>query len=627
MTLITLQDCVYGHGSELLLDGIQISIESDERVCLIGRNGAGKSTLMRILLGEHELDRGQILRKQNLKIAYLPQAVPDDLSGTVYDNVAEGLGELGQALIKADHLAHLVENDPSEKNLKALERLHARMDENDGWNQDRKLRQLLELMELDPETEVKTLSAGLKRRVLLGRAVAGSPELLMLDEPTNHLDIPSIQWLEEFLLNFQGSLLFVSHDRQFLRRLSTRTVVVERARCLTFTGSYDVAMEKWAEFLRIKEEEEKLFDKRLAEEEVWIRQGIKARRTRNEGRVRSLEKMREDRKARHQRLGQVQFKAQDSEKSGRKVIEAKGLGLAWNEKFLFRNFDLLIERGDKVALVGANGCGKTTLLRVLLQQLEPTEGTVIQGSNLQISFFDQLHASLDLSKTVKDNLCDGSDWVEIGDRRQHVLGYLQNFLFTPARARMPVRHLSGGERNRLQLAKMFSKAGNVLVLDEPTNDLDIETLDLLVEMLIDYEGTVLLVSHDRDFVDRVATTTIAFEANGPEEYIGGYNDYLRQKEVLLNSSKGGANSNAKTETKAPPKSKLSEAERKDLFNLPKLIEKNEKEQDKCHLKMAEDGFFQQPQKIIDQWNDRLNKLEAEGLALLERWEALENRNE
>jgi ABC transport system ATP-binding/permease protein len=624
MTLITLQDCAYGHGSELLLDGIQLSIESDERVCLIGRNGAGKSTLMRILLGELELDRGQTIRKQNLKVAFLPQSVPDDLGGTVYDNVAMGLGELGKALIQADHVAHLVEQDPSEKNLKSLERLHARMEENDGWNLDRKIRQLLERMELDPEAEVSGFSAGLKRRVLLGRAVIASPELLMLDEPTNHLDIPSIQWLEEFLLKFEGSLLFVSHDRHFLRRLSTRTLVVERARCLTFTGTYDVAMEKWSEFLRIKEDEEKLFDKRLADEEIWIRQGIKARRTRNEGRVRSLEKMRDERQQRRQKLGQVQFKSQDAEKSGRKVIEAKGIGRAWDNKYLFKDFNILIERGDKVALVGANGCGKTTLLRILLNQLPATEGEVIHGTNLQISFFDQLHASLDLSKTVKDNLSDGSDWVDIGERRQHVLGYLQNFLFTPERARMPVRHLSGGERNRLQLAKMFSKAGNVLVLDEPTNDLDIETLDLLVEMLIDFEGTVLLVSHDRDFVDRVATTTIAFEEAGPTEYFGGYQDYIRQRQTL---SQALPKTNSETkEVQVKPIVKLTEVERKELFNLPKLIEKNEAEQAKLHLKMAEEGFYQQAPDVIEKTTLRIKKLEEDGKKLLNRWESLENRS-
>lgn len=625
MTLLTLQDVAYGHGAELLLDGVNFTIEEDDRVCLIGRNGAGKSTLMNILLGVLELDRGKILRKQNLKVAYLPQAVPNDLEGTVYDEVARGLGAVGDVLIHSEHCARKVEQDASEANLAALEKSQQKMEEQNLWDTDRFLRQLLEKMELRPDEVVKGFSAGLKRRVLLGKAVVSKPEFLMLDEPTNHLDIPSIQWLEQFLQKFDGALLFVSHDRQFLRALSQRTLVVDRGVCQSFKGDYDRSMELWAESQRVQEADEKLFDKRLAEEEVWIRQGIKARRTRNEGRVRALEKMRQERKGRVQKMGQVKFRVQDSEKTGHKVIEAKQLGYAWSDQPLFSDLDLLVERGDKLAIVGANGCGKTTLLSLLLGKLEPQKGVIRHGTNLVISIFDQLHAGLDPHRTVRENMADGSDYVEMGGRRQHVLGYLQNFLFSPQRAMMPVQHLSGGERNRLQLAKMFAQPGNVLVLDEPTNDLDVETLDLLVELLIDYEGTVLLVSHDRDFVDRIATSTLVFENENVKEYIGGYSEYLRQRDILAEgelevTEKGASTPSSQAEA-------LSDEERKELFNLPKKIEQNEKKQAQIHDKMAVEGFYERDPKDIEKLTTALSDLEQEAEGLYARWEALELKQE
>jgi ATP-binding cassette subfamily F protein uup len=627
MTLLTLQDVAYGHGAELLLNGVTFAIEENDRVSLIGRNGAGKSTLMNILMGEYELDGGSIIRKQNLKCAFLPQAVPRDLEGSVYDNVAKGLGEVGEILIRAEYCSKQVEIDPSDKNLNALEKAQSKIEDKNLWETERFLHQLLEKMELDPEDEVKGFSAGLKRRVLLGRAVVSRPEFLMLDEPTNHLDIPSIQWLENFLDKFDGALLFVSHDRQFLRSLSKRALIVERGKCETFKGNYDASLELWAEHQRVVEIEEKQFDKRLAEEEVWIRQGIKARRTRNEGRVRALEGMRSERQGRSQKMGQVNFRVQDGEKSGHKVIEVKKLSYAWGEQTMFTDLNLLIERGDKLAIVGANGCGKTTLLNLLLGKLEPQTGTVVQGTNLTTAFFDQLHAALDPRKTVRENLADGSDYVEMGGRRQHVMGYLQNFLFSPQRAQSPVQHLSGGERNRLQLAKMFTQPGNLLVLDEPTNDLDAETLDLLVEMLIDFAGTVLLVSHDRDFIDRVATSTLVFQDNQVSEYIGGYSDYLRQKEIL---DKGGSLSDttALDEAIKPEKiSLLDTEERKELFNLPKHIEQNEQKQAKVHEKMAKDGFYDGTPKQVEKVMDQLKKLEDDGTALFERWEFLEQKQD
>jgi ATP-binding cassette subfamily F protein uup len=578
-------------------------------------------------MGELELDRGQVVRKQNLKCAFLPQAVPRDLKGSVYDNVAKGLGEVGDILIRAEYCSKQVELDPSDKNLNALEKAQSKIEDQNLWETERFLHQLLEKMELNPEDEVEGFSAGLKRRVLLGRAVVSRPEFLMLDEPTNHLDIPAIQWLERFLDKFDGALLFVSHDRQFLRSLSKRALIVDRGQCQTFKGDYDQSMELWAEHQRVTEIEEKQFDKRLAEEEVWIRQGIKARRTRNEGRVRALESMRKERQGRAQKMGQVNFRVQDGEKSGQKVIEVKKLSYAWDDRSLFSDLNLLIERGDKLAIVGSNGCGKTTLLNLLLGKLEPQTGTVKQGTNLTVSFFDQLHAALDPHKTVRENLADGSDYVEMGGRRQHVMGYLQNFLFSPQRAHMPVQHLSGGERNRLQLAKMFTQPGNLLVLDEPTNDLDVETLDLLVEMLIDFQGTVLLVSHDRDFIDRVATSTLVFDDHQVSEYIGGFEDYLRQKAIL---DQGGSLSDttALDESVKPEKiSPLNTEERKELFNLPKQIEQNEQKQAKVHEKMAKDGFYDGTPKQVQQVMDQLKKLEDEGNVLFERWEFLEQKQD
>jgi ATP-binding cassette subfamily F protein uup len=385
-------------------------------------------------------------------------------------------------------------------------------------------------------------------------------------------------------------------------------------------------MEQWAEHQRVLESEEKLFDKRLAEEEVWIRQGIKARRTRNEGRVRSLEKMREERKNRSQKMGQVKFRVQDVDKSGMKVIDAKNVSYDWGEAPLFSGLDLLVERGDKLAIVGANGCGKTTLLSVMLGKLQPKSGTVKHGTNLVISIFDQLHGSLDEHKTVRENLADGSDYVELNGRRQHVMGYLQNFLFTPDRAKMPVKHLSGGERNRLQLAKMFTQPGNMLVLDEPTNDLDAETLDLLVELLMDYEGTLLLVSHDRDFIDRVSTSTLIFEDGKVSEFVGGYSEAMAQKDILADGSDKNSGSSSSDKASTSPLSEaLNADERKELFNLPKLIEKNEKAQEQCHEKMAADGFYEKSPKEIEKVTIQLAKLEGEAEKLYERWEILEEK--
>lgn len=624
MSLLTLQDAAYGHGAQLLFDGIELSISEGEFISLVGRNGAGKSTLMKILLGELPIERGKLIKRQNLKLRYLPQSVPSDLKGTVYGAVAVGLGEDGEVLMRAERCQQEVERDPSEANLNRLDKVHHLMEERGLWGVEQRLRTTISLMNMDPEMEVENVSAGLKRRVLLGRAVVSQPDILMLDEPTNHLDIPSILWLESFLQKFEGSLVFVSHDREFLRRLSTKTLVVDRGRCVGIKASFDEAMVRWEELERIRESEEKAFDKKLAEEEAWIRQGIKARRTRNEGRVRALESMRRERGQRARSTGQMKLRIQEAEKSGRKVIELKSTSYHWGEHEMFANLDLLVERGDKLAIIGPNGCGKTTLLKVLLKELEPSSGSVVHGSQLSICRFDQLHAHVDLNQTVRENLCDGGDWIECDGRRQHVMGYLQNFLFSPDRASVPAAHLSGGERNRLQLAKMFTKPGNVLVLDEPTNDLDMETLDLLVEKLADYQGTVLLVSHDRDFIDRVATVSLVFEEERQlVEYVGGYQDWLRQK-AILDEAKASP-SRPKNSTNARVTA-LSETERKELFNLPKKIEALEKEQEKIHEVMSRDGFYEGDPKTIEQYTTKLAQLEQDSSEAYERWEQLEEKN-
>ena len=506
MPLVTVNELSIGYRGPLLLDEVSCQIDSGQRIGLLGRNGAGKTTFMKILSGEVEPDSGEVIVGPYTNVALLPQDVPQGMNGTVADIVA-----LGTRPTKIQ--------EP---------------DDHPEWKLEQQVQQILSRMELDGDARFEVLSSGMKRRVLLAQALVSSPDLLLLDEPTNHLDIDAITWLEGFLSRWNTTLIFVTHDRMFLRKLATRILEIDRGRIFDWSCDYDTFLERKQATLDAQEKQNELFDKKLAEEEVWIRQGIKARRTRNEGRVRALERMRQERTERRSTTGKVKLQIEQGMRSGNLIADVKKVTFAYDDRPIFRDFSTTIMRGDKVGIIGPNGAGKTTLLRVLLGQLAPQEGSVRLGTNLQISYFDQLREQLNEDQTVQDNVGDGSDSIQIGGKSKHVLGYLQDFLFNPERSRTLVRFLSGGERNRVLLARLFAKPANVIVLDEPTNDLDTETLELLEERLVEFQGTMLLVSHDRAFLNNVVTSTIAFEDNDVKEYVGGYDDWLRQRADLSN---------------------------------------------------------------------------------------------
>ncbi len=525
MSLLNLDAIVLGVGGPPLLDHVDLSIEAGERIALIGRNGVGKSTLLRLLAGELQPDEGTLRGSAELRIALLDQEVPRALEGTVWDVVANGIPGLGADLALYHHLIHDAEVDTD-----ALSDVHARIDAAQGWNVDSKIEETLTRLALDGESVFSELSGGLKRRVLLARALVSQPDLLLLDEPTNHLDIDSIEWLENFLRGWPGAVVFVTHDRRFLRTLATRIVEIDRGNVTSWPGDWDNYVRRRAERLNAEALEQARFDKFLAQEETWIRQGIKARRTRDEGRVRRLEAMRRERAARREQTGSVRMDAAHAENSGKKVLEARSVDFSFEGRTILRNFSTVVLRGDRIGLIGANGSGKTTLLRVLLGDLAPTAGEVRRGTKLDVAYFDQQRATLREDWTALENVAEGLEYIEVNGGRKHALGYLQDFLFTPERARAPITRLSGGERNRLLLARLFARPSNLLVMDEPTNDLDVETLELLEELLADYPGTLLLVSHDRDFLDRVVTSTLVMEGDGDVgEYVGGYTDWLRQR--------------------------------------------------------------------------------------------------
>jgi ATP-binding cassette subfamily F protein uup len=530
MALLGLRDVGIAFGGPPLLDGANLVIERGERVCLLGRNGAGKSTLMQLFNNAIKPDRGEVIRQAGITVTRLEQEVPGDLVGTTFDVVAAGLGEVGTLLARYHDASHRVGAADAEATLRELDRLHHALDATGGWQLETRVETVLSHLGLEADVPFAHLSGGRKRQTLLARALVSQPDVLLLDEPTNHLDIDAIEWMEKFLIGRGTTLLFVTHDRAFLRRLATRIVELDRGRLVDWGADYDTYLDRKAAALAAEEREWAEFDKKLAREEAWIRTGIKARRTRNEGRVRALETLRLERSARRERGGTVRLQAQEAERSGRLVVEARGVGFAHGERDIVRNLTTTIMRGDRIGLIGPNGSGKTTLLRLLLGELAPDAGTIRTGTGLEIVYFDQLREQLDSNRTVADSIADGNDWVEIGGRRKHVLGYLQDFLFPPERARTPVRALSGGERNRLLLARLFTRSFNVLALDEPTNDLDVETLELLEDLLLDFSGTLLLVSHDRAFLDNVVTSTLVMEGDGRVgEYVGGYADWLRQR--------------------------------------------------------------------------------------------------
>ena len=640
MSLINLTNAYLSFSDAPLLDHIDMSIETNERVCLVGRNGAGKSTLLKVLNKEVPLDEGQIVYENNVIVSRLQQDPPRDIQGNVFDFVAEGLKEQAQLLKDYYALSHLVEADPSESNLSKLAKMQEQLDHQNGWQLDNRIRNVISSLSLDGDALLSSLSGGWLRKAALAKALVCQPSVLLLDEPTNHLDIDTIKWLEEFLKSFNGSIVFISHDRSFIRQMATRIIDLDRGKVASWGGDYDSYLLGKEEALRVEELQNAEFDKKLAQEEVWIRQGIKARRTRNEGRVRALKAMRQEYSQRRQVMGNAKMQIEEALRSGKIVFELDNVSYQIDDKVLVKDFTVQVLRGDKIALIGPNGIGKTTLLKLMLGSLAPTSGSVHCGTKLEVAYFDQYRLELDPEKTVMDNLAEGKQEVMVNGRSRHVLGYLQDFLFPPKRARTPVRALSGGERNRLLLAKLFLKPSNLLVLDEPTNDLDIETLELLEELVNDYQGTVLLVSHDRQFVDNVVTQCWFFEEQGRIGiYAGGYTDALQQQQQAKpvsaqvtnsksnESAKSDSNktnsSNQTPEQAAKKKVKLSYNEQRELAQLPNKIEELETAIADLQAQIGHSDFFNQPHEVTSQILQSLADKEAEIEVVFERWEQLE----
>jgi ATP-binding cassette subfamily F protein uup len=596
MSLFNLLDVNLSFGGPAVLDKVNFQVDPGERVCLLGRNGAGKSTLMSVISGETKPDRGDVFRQPGSLFTRLTQEVPAQLDGTVLEIVTSGL---------RPQAAH-----------------------EEDWERDVLVHDLIDHLQLSPDAKFDELSGGLKRRALLGRALATKPDLLLLDEPTNHLDLDSILWLEEFLLSEKITLFFVTHDRAFLRRLATRIVELDRGRLSGWACDYDTYLIRKEEVIAAEEKQAAAFDKKLAQEEVWIRKGVRAQRSRAQGRIHALMKMRADRSARRAKVGNVNMKLTEAEKSGVKVIDVENMSFSYpNGRLLVRDFTTTLMRGDKIGIIGPNGAGKSTLIKLLLGQMAPSSGTISQGSQLEFLYFDQMRAQIDDNKTVADNIAGGNETVTIDGRTKHVISYLQDFLFTPDRARTPARVLSGGERNRLLLARLFTKPANVLVMDEPTNDLDAETLDLLEDLLVAYTGTLLIVSHDRDFLDNVVTSTLVFEGDGRiGDYNGGYADWVREKEKMALAA---ARMPAKlppaqgSPAKSAPSRKLTNKERKELDELPAQIEAFETEQAKLGAKMADPVFYQQERGAAADVKARLDELERRHAVAFTRWEELE----
>jgi len=630
MSLISMHGAWLSFSDAPLLDNTELHIEENERVCLVGRNGAGKSTLMKILNREVPLDDGRMVYEQDLIVARLQQDPPRNVAGTVYDFVAEGVEEQAEHLKAYHEISHKVMTDPSEKNLNEMARIQEILDHQGLWLLDSRINEVLEQLGLDADTELSALSGGWLRKAALGRALVSSPRVLLLDEPTNHLDIETIDWLEGFLKTFQGSIIFISHDRSFIRNMATRIVDLDRGKLVSYPGDYDAYLLAKEEALRVEELQNAEFDRKLAQEEVWIRQGIKARRTRNEGRVRALKAMRHERSERREVLGSAKMQVEEASRSGKIVFEMENVCYQIAGKTLVRDFSAQVMRGDKIALVGPNGCGKTTLLKLMLSQLEADSGRVHCGTKLEVAYFDQHRAELDPDRTVMDNLAEGKQEVMVNGRPRHVLGYLQDFLFHPKRAMTPVRALSGGERNRLLLARLFLKPSNLLILDEPTNDLDVETLELLEELIEGYQGTVMLVSHDRQFVDNTVTECWIFEGEGKiGRYVGGYFDAKGQQGSAqplrsVTATKTQSSPESKPETVKRAASKLSYNLQRELEQLPKKLEQLEAELEALQAKVSDADFFNQPhdttQKVLADLANAEQALEQ----AFERWEYLES---
>jgi ATP-binding cassette subfamily F protein uup len=625
MPLLALQDVTLAFGGPLLLDHAGMTVERGDRVALLGRNGTGKSTVLKLLDGTRVPTSGELVRQTGISVARLDQEVPDGMSGTLFDVVAAGLGETGRLLSRYHEATHRVQLDASDAALRELGRLHDALDSAHAWQIHSRVETALQHLGLDPDVLFANASGGRKRQTMLARALVSEPDVLLLDEPTNHLDIGAVEWLESVVIERGITLVVVTHDRAFLQRVATRIVELDRGRLTDWGTGYDSYLERKAAALANEEREWALFDKKLAQEEVWIRTGIQARRTRNEGRVRALEALRLERTARRERTGQVTLRADDAERSGKLVVEARHVSLAFGDRTIVDDFSATILRGSRIGLIGPNGSGKTTLLKLLLGDLVPDSGTIRLGTNLEVAYFDQLREQLELDRTVLENISDGTEYIEISGARKHVMGYLQDFLFSPERARTPVRVLSGGERNRLLLARLFTRSFNLLVLDEPTNDLDIETLELLEVMLLDYAGTLLLVSHDRAFLDNVVTSTLVFEGDGViHPYVGGYTDWLRQRRPSIQhepATHAVASASATPRTARPRKRTFKE--NAELATLPARIEAAEHERDELYRVLADPAKLRNGEVVV-QAKARLRTLKEGIEQLTARWLELES---
>ncbi|MBW1856675.1 MAG: ATP-binding cassette domain-containing protein [Deltaproteobacteria bacterium] len=625
MALIGMRNVCWGFGEPPLLENVTFQISKGERVSLVGRNGVGKSTLLKLLGGEMLPDSGDIWRQQGISVAALEQDVPAGFDGTIFDVVAEGLGETGRALAEHNQICRYTETKGNPQLVKRRDELQQILNVGEGWELLTRVENILSQTRLDPENRFADLSAGLKRRTLFARVLACKPDLLLLDEPTNHLDIDTIIWMEEFILRHVKTLLFITHDRAFLKKIASRIMELDRGRLVSYDCDYATYLERRQAALESEETQNGVFDKKLSQEEAWIRKGIKARRTRNEGRVRSLQKMRAAFQARRQKIGYVRLQVQEAERTGKLVIETRSVSFSYGQTPIVRDFSTVIMRGDKVGIIGPNGVGKSTLLKILLKEVSPETGSIRHGTNLQFVYFDQLRAQLDEQKTVRENIAAGNDFIIFNGQKRHAISYLQGFLFSPERCRTPVRVLSGGEKNRLLLAKLFTQPANVLVLDEPTNDLDAETLELLEELIFEYQGTLLLVSHDRAFLNNVVTSTIVFEGNSQVvEYAGGYDDWLSQRPQLVSErlpEKNGAKK-VRPKPEARPSPKLGYIQKRELQDLPQKIEALESKQKELVAILSDPLFYKIKGEIAGVKSD-LDRVEQEIETSYRRWEELE----
>ncbi|WP_417665219.1 ABC transporter ATP-binding protein [Pseudidiomarina sp.] len=629
MNLVRLNQAQLAFGNDPILDHADLVIESGERVCIVGRNGAGKSTLLKIIAGDVLLDDGVVQVVGDTVVARLPQDPPANSSQSVYDYVAEGLADVGRVLQQYHSAVSRLNDHPDDdKALQTLARLQTAIEAADGWQLQSRIESILTQLELPEDATMDSLSGGWLRRVALARALVVSPDLLLLDEPTNHLDVEMVTWLETMVKEFRGAVLFISHDRAFIRNLATRIIDLDRGKLTSFPGDYEKYLTAKQEQIEIEASQNAEFDKKLAQEEAWIRQGVKARRTRNEGRVRALQALRRERQARREQQGSAKLAVQEANRSGKLVFEGEHLDLSFADKPILKDFSLTLQRGDKIALVGPNGCGKSTLIRVLIGQQNVDAGMVKVGTNLQVAYFDQHRAQLDPELSVAENIGDGKQDVTYNGRTRHILSYLQDFLFSPKQARTPVKALSGGERNRALLAKLFLQPSNFLILDEPTNDLDIDTLELLEQIIAEYQGTVILVSHDREFVDNTATSVLLFEGQGVvTEIVGGFteiNHYLREKQGTKPSSSQSDKPVQKERGSAEPRKKLSYKLQRELDMLPEQVAALEKEQQQLEQQSSAPDFYNQPHTVTAPVLERLGELENELMAALERWDELEN---